>query len=154
MCLPLGYVDVTHSRRALPLVLLVVALAAGSAPSAQKGDDKKPSLSLRATPPVGFSPLRVRFVVEVRGGADDYADFYCPAIEWDWGDGTVSKNSEDCDPYEAGKSTIRRRYSIEHVFRQPGSFQVFFRLKQRDRVIAASSGNVQVRPGVRDEFGG
>ena len=66
----------------------------------------------------------------------------------------MSKNSEDCDPYQAGKSTIRRRYSIEHVFRQPGSFQVFFRLKQRERVIAASSGNVQVRPGVRDEFGG
>ena len=115
--------------------------------------DKKPSLSLKATPPVGFSPLKVRIVVDVRGGADDYADFYCPSIEWDWGDGTVSGNSEDCDPYQAGKSSIKRRYSIEHVFRQQGSWQVFFRLKQRDRVIAASSANVQVRPGVRDEFG-
>jgi hypothetical protein len=146
---------VIHPRRALSLLaVLVVALATGSATSAQRGgDDKKPSLSLKATPPVGFSPLRVRIVVDVRGGSDDYADFYCPSIEWDWGDGTVSGNSEDCDPYQAGKSTIRRRYSIEHVFRQPGSFQVFFRLKQRDRVIAASSGNVQVRAGVRDEFG-
>src|SRR5688572_29924732 len=144
-----------YLRRARRLLaVLVVALAFGDASGAQKsGDDKKPSLSLRATPPVGFSPLRVRLVVDVRGGADDYAEFYCPSIEWDWGDGTVSGNSEDCDPYEAGKSTIRRRYSIEHVFRQPGTFQVFFRLKQRDRVIAASSGNVQVRPGVRDEFG-
>jgi hypothetical protein len=93
-------------------------------------------------------------VVDVRGGADDYEDFYCPSVEWDWGDGTKSGNSEDCDPYEAGKSTIRRRYSIEHVFRQPGTFQVAFRLKQRDRVIANSSANVQVRAGVRDEFGG
>jgi hypothetical protein len=145
----------THPRRALPLLaVFVVALAAGSASSAQRsGDDKRPSLSLRATPPVGFSPLRVRFVVDVRGGSDDYADFYCPAIEWDWGDGTVSGNSEDCDPYQAGKSTIKRRYSTEHVFRQPGTWQVFFRLKQRDRVIAASSSNVQVRAGVRDEFG-
>jgi hypothetical protein len=144
-----------HARRALSLLaVLVVALATGSASSAQRsGDDKKPSLSLRATPPVGFSPLKVRFVVDVRGGADDYADFYCPAIEWDWGDGTVSGNSEDCDPYQAGKSTIKRRYTTEHVFRQPGTFQVFFRLKQRDRVIAASSSNVQVRAGVRDEFG-
>jgi hypothetical protein len=143
-----------HPRRALSLLaVLVVALATGSASGAQKGDDKKPSLSLRATPPVGFSPLRVRLVVDVRGGADDYADFYCPAIEWDWGDGTVSGNSEDCDPYQPGKSTIRRRYATEHVFRQPGTWQVFFRLKQRDRVIAASSSNVQVRVGVRDEFG-
>jgi hypothetical protein len=144
-----------HPRRALSLLaVLVIAFATGSASGAQRGgDDKKPSLSLRATPPVGFSPLRVRLVVDVKGGSDDYADFYCPAIEWDWGDGTVSGNSEDCDPYEAGKSSIKRRYSIEHVFRQPGTFQVFFRLKQRDRVIAASSSNVQVRAGVRDEFG-
>jgi hypothetical protein len=146
----------THPRRAwcALLAVLVVALASGSAWSAQRtGDDKRPSLSLRATPPVGFSPLRVRVVVDVRGGPDDYSEFYCAAIEWDWGDGTVSENSEDCDPYQAGKSTIRRRYATEHVFRQPGSFQVFFRLKQRDRVIASSSANVQVRPGVRDEFG-
>jgi hypothetical protein len=144
-----------HPRRALSLLaVLDVALASGNATNAQRGDDnKKPSLSLRATPPVGFSPLRVRLVVDVNGGSDDYEDFYCPSIEWDWGDGTVSGNSEDCDPYQAGKSTIKRRYSIEHVFRQPGTWQVFFRLKQRDRVIAASSSNVQVRAGVRDEFG-
>jgi len=145
-----------HPRRALSLLaVLVIALATSNASGAQRsGDDKKPSLSLKATPPVGFSPLRVRLVVDVRGGSDDYEEFYCPSIEWDWGDGTVSGNSEDCDPYQSGKSTIKRRYSIEHVFRQPGTFQVFFRLKQRDRVIAASSSNIQVRPGVRDEFGG
>ena len=46
-----------HPRRALSLLaVLIVALATGSATSAQRGgDDKKPSLSLRATPPVGFS---------------------------------------------------------------------------------------------------
>ena len=145
-----------HPRRALSLLaVLVVAFATSNALGAQRsGDDKKPSLSLKATPPVGFSPLKVRLVVDVKGGSDDYEEFYCPSIEWDWGDGTVSKNSEDCDPFQSGKSTIKRRYSIEHVFRQPGTFQVFFRLKQRDRVIAASSSNIQVRPGVRDEFGG
>ena len=144
-----------HPRRALSLLaVLIVALATSNALSAQRsGDDKKPSLSLKATPPVGFSPLKVRLVVDVKGGSDDYEEFYCPSIEWDWGDGTVSRNSEDCDPYQTGKSTIKRRYSIEHVFRQPDTFQVFFRLKQRDRVIAATSANIQVRPGVRDEFG-
>ena len=144
-----------HPRRALSLLaVLVVALATSNAVGAQRsGDDKKPSLSLKATPPVGFSPLKVRLVVDVKGGSDEYEEFYCPMIEWDWGDGTVSRNSEDCDPFQSGKSTIKRRYSIEHVFRQPDTFQVFFRLKQRDRVIAATSANVQVRPGVRDEFG-
>jgi len=112
------------------------------------GEAKKPSLSLRVTPPVGFAPLKTRLVVDVRNGDDDYSDFYCPTIEWDWGDGTVSANSEDCDPYEAGKSAIKRRFSTEHVFRQPGAFRVAFRLKQKDRVVGTSSVNVQVRAGL------
>ena len=102
---------------------------------------------------MGFSPLRVRLVVDVKGGADDYAQFYCPSIEWVWGDGTESESSEDCDPYEAGVSSIKRRWTIEHVFRQAGTYRVFFRLKQSNRIVAASSANVQVRAGVRDGFG-
>jgi hypothetical protein len=134
-------------------VLLLVAPRSTAAGAQKEGEDKKPSLSLRATPPVGFSPLRVRVVVDVRGGPDDYAEFYCPSLQWDWGDGTVSENSEDCEPYQQGKSTIKRRFSAEHVYRQSGTFRVAFRLKQRDRVIAGTSANVQVRAGVREEFG-
>jgi len=121
---------------------------------AQKGgDDKRPSLALKATPPLGFSPLRVHASVDVRGGPDDSPDFYCPAVSWDWGDGTVSENSEDCDPYEEGTSAIRRRFSANHTFQQGGAYRVTFRLKQKTRVIASASTNVQVRAGVRDDFG-
>jgi hypothetical protein len=144
-------------RRAFDTLVagLALALSSGVAAEAQRDSAvRKPSLSLRATPPVGFSPLRVRVVVDVRGGSDDYPEFYCPTIEWEWGDGTVSESSEDCDPYEAGKSAIRRRFTAEHVFRQSGTYQVYFRLKQKDRTIAASSGNVQVRAGLRDGFDG
>ncbi len=116
-------------------------------------DDKRPSLALKATPPLGFSPLRVHASVDVRGGPDDAVDFYCPAIEWDWGDGTKSENSQDCDPYEEGTSTIRRRFSADHTFQQGGAYRLTFRLKQKARVVASASTNVQVRPGVRDDFG-
>jgi hypothetical protein len=118
----------------------------------QRGGDQKPSLSLRATPPVGFSPLRVRLVVDVTGGADDYADFYCAGVEWDWGDGTTSESSSDCDPYEAGKSTIRRRFTVEHVYRMQGNYRIFFRLKQKTKVVGAASANVQVRAGSGEGF--
>lgn len=144
-----------HSPRAfltLTTMFVLAVLSAGALGAQRDGADRKPSLSLRATPPVGFSPLRVRVVVDVRGGADDYSDFYCPTIEWDWGDGTISENAEDCDPYEAGKSAIRRRFSAEHVYRQSGTFQAFFRLKQKDKTIGVSSANIQVRAGIRDEF--
>ena len=148
----------THPRRAFCTLAMVLAciVPAARAWSAQReaGDDKKPSLSLRATPPVGFSPLRVRVVVDVRGGADDHADFYCPTIEWDWGDGTVSEARSDCDPYEAGKSTIQRRWSAEHIYRQSGGFKIVFRLKQKTKAIAVGSANVQVRAGMREGFGG
>ncbi|HEY6509376.1 MAG TPA: hypothetical protein VIY56_15255 [Vicinamibacterales bacterium] len=137
-----------------PIALLLVACTAPLAYEvARAEEDKKPSLSLKATPPVGFSPLKVRLVVDVRGGPDDYLEFYCPAIEWAWGDGTESESSEDCAPYEAGVSSIKRRWSTEHTFRQAGNYRVFFRLKQSDKVVAASSANIQVRPGVRDGFG-
>src|SRR5690349_22890008 len=53
---------------------------------------KKPQLSLRASPPISFSPANIHLVAELKGGADDYEEFYCPAIEWDWGDGTRSEN--------------------------------------------------------------
>ena len=84
----------------------------------QKADqNKKPSISLRANPPVGFSPLRVVVTAELKGGADDYEDFYCASVEWDWGDDTKSESKADCDPYEAGKSEIKRRFVAEHTFR-------------------------------------
>ena len=143
-----------HSPLAVCTLAAVVALVvgAGVASAQREGEARKPSLSLKATPPVGFSPLRVRLVVDVKGGDEDFQDFYCPGIQWEWGDGTQSESSEDCQPYEAGKSTIRRRFSTEHVFKQSGSYQIFFRLKQRNRVVAATSTAVQVRSGVRDGF--
>ena len=99
-------------------------------------------------------PARVRGVAEIRGGADDYQGYYCPTVEWDWGDGTISENTQDCDPYEAGKSTIRRRFSAEHTYRLAGNFKVFFRLKRKDKTMGAASASVQVKPGLRDQVFG
>lgn len=120
----------------------------------QNEDGKKPSVSLKATPPIAFSPARVRVVAEIRGGADDYREYYCPTIEWDWGDGTASENTVDCDPYEAGKSEIRRRFTAEHTYRQAGSYKVYFRLKQKAKTVGAGSANVRIRPGIREQTGG
>ena len=143
-----------HPRRAFCTLAAVTAtiLTSTHATSApREPDDKKPSLSLKVTPPLGFSPLKVRAVVEARGGADDSVDFYCAGTEWDWGDGTVSENSSDCDPYQAGKSVIRRHFSGDHVFRQPGGHKIVFRLKQKTKVIASATATIQVRAGT-DEF--
>lgn len=112
--------------------------------------NSKPKLTLRASPSVAFTPARVFLVAELRGGANDYEEFYCPTIEWDWGDDTQSESSYDCEPYEPGKSEIRRRYSAEHTYRVAGRFQVQLRLKKKDKIVAAAQTVLQIRPGVRD----
>jgi len=111
---------------------------------------KKPSLSLRASPPISFSPASIHLVAELKGGPDDYEEFYCPAVEWDWGDGTKSENSSDCEPYEAGVSQISRRFSKTHVYNLQGRYRVQIRLKRNTKVLTSASTNVQVRAGIRE----
>ncbi len=99
-----------------------------------------------------MAPARVVLTAELVGGDDDFEDFYCPAIEWEWGDGTKSESSTDCAPYEPGKSEIKRRFTVEHVFRtgRPNGFRVTVHLKRRDKSVGAATVNIQVRPGLRD----
>ena len=144
---------------ALGVVSGVVSLLmlAPASLAAQKGDKdkdipadpKRPKISLKAQPVIAMSPARIVLTAELVGGPNDYEEFYCPAVEWDWGDGTQSESSSDCPPYEAGKSEIKRRFTVEHVFRA-GMFRVTFKLKRRDKAFAFASVNIQVRPGLRD----
>ena len=133
------------------LFLSVVVAADGQR---QDGKDKeaetrRPKVTLKAQPVVSMSPARVVLTAELQGGANDYEDFYCPSVEWDWGDGTHSESTIDCAPYEAGKTEIKRRFTVEHVFRA-GVYKVMFRLKRHERALATATVNIQVRQGVRD----
>ena len=140
-------------------VAACLALLAGTPAAAQQKNEKegksenpRPRITLSARPPVGTTPQRVVLTAELVGGADDFEEYYCPSIEWDWGDDTRSESTVDCEPYEAGKSQIRRRFTVEHVFRRPGSFKVFFRLKRRDKAVGNQSVNIQIRPGGPTDF--
>jgi hypothetical protein len=130
---------------AFSALLLIPAIA--SEASAQ-GGNKKPSLSLKATPAVSFAPARIVVVAEIKGGSNDFEDYYCPTVEWEWGDETTSTAEADCEPYQAGKSEIRRRYTVEHRYKNPGSFRIVLRLKKGDKMVAAANTMVQVRPGL------
>ncbi|MEX1130131.1 MAG: hypothetical protein WD227_15815 [Vicinamibacterales bacterium] len=135
--------------------LVCAILVAGSVAiaGAQDAEKKKPSLTLRASPSAGFTPLRVVLTAELKGGDDDFAGFYCPTVEWVWGDDTRAESTADCDPYEPGKSKIRRRYTTTRIFQIPGDMKVEFRLKQKDKVVVSNSTRITVRPGLRDGGG-
>jgi hypothetical protein len=131
-----------------------LALAVASSASTQQKPDKeakaenpRPRITLNARPPVGTTPQRVVLTAELVGGVDDFEEYYCPTVEWDWGDDTKSESTVDCEPYEVGKSQIKRRFTVEHVFRRPGAFKVFFRLKRRDKAVGNQSVTLQIRPG-------
>jgi len=113
-------------------------------------DVKKPSIAIRVAPPISFSPARVVITAELKGGAVDDPELYCPEVEWDWGDGTRSESTENCEPYEAGKSTIKRRWTTTHTFDTQGMYRVQLRLKRGSRTIASGNNTVQVKAGVRD----
>ncbi|MGE0392618.1 MAG: hypothetical protein AB7I25_00165 [Vicinamibacterales bacterium] len=141
----------THtSVRATTWTLAVLAflLAHEGVPGAADEKNKKVSLSLKVTPSMGVAPVRVRASVEIKGGPNDNEDLYCPQLEWTWGDDTISESAADCEPYEAGRSTIQRRYSAEHTYRYGGLYKLTLRLKQKDRVVAFTSTNLQIQGGL------
>jgi hypothetical protein len=126
--------------------------ALGAAPHAQtepkaKSEAKRPQITLKASPASGMVPVRISGVAELKGGDDDFEEYYCPTIEWSWGDGTVSESSNDCEPYETGKSQIKRRYTVTHPYRQGGHYRISFRLKQKDKTVGAASTVVQLLGG-------
>lgn len=123
----------------VPLIALALATpaAAGTRPS-------RPRFDIRASPRVSFLPGPVLVVAELNGG-DDLEEFYCPGLEWDWGDGERSLHEADCAPFEPGTS-LERRFSARHVFRQAGEFDVRVTLRRADRSLARATVHVTVGP--------
>lgn len=137
-----------YSGRALAALALAALLAAPAARAQDKpAKPERPKLTLRSSPLMAFSPALITLTAELKGGDDDYAEYYCASIEWDWDDGTRSEASDDCEPYEAGKSEIKRRYATQHRYNIPGVYNVRFSLKQRDKVVASVSRRVTVKRG-------
>jgi hypothetical protein len=132
------------------LVAMLGARAAGASDDDKDKKTKGASLSLKASPPVSFSPSRVTVSAELRGGADTDEELYCPGLEWDWGDGTTSEATGDCEPFEAGKSVIKRRFVSTHTYTTSGSYRVVLRLKRGSKSVVGGNTTVQVKPGVRD----
>ena len=144
--------NVVRARRVLT-VAFAVALAAMLQAAGQREPSKndRPSLSLRVTPQTALAPARISGNVELKGGSDSFEEYYCVTVEWDWADGAISQSTADCDPYEAGKTEIRRRYTAEHAYQSSGSYRVAFKLKKKDKVLATATAIVQITGG--DRFG-
>jgi len=125
---------------------LALSLAAQGVP---KPKLKRPTLNLRATPRMAFSPVTVFLTAELTGG-DDVEDYYCPQLEWEWGDGGKSVQEGDCAPFEQGVSRIDRRFTTDHEYRRAGVFNISVLLRRANRAIAKADVRVTIRPGMAD----
>ena len=125
-------------------------------------EKKKPSISLRANPPVGFSPLRVVLTAEVKGGSNDYEDFYCASVEWEWGDDTKSRSQSRLRSVrsraraKSSAATFRNTHFDRYSTDMPGSgnptgpkqFRVKFLLKQKNKVVGSGQTVIEIRSGM------
>jgi hypothetical protein len=141
---PISLERCTAAAVALALVVLPVPIRARP----DTKDIKKPALTLKATPAVGFAPVRIFLSAELKGGPNDYQEYYCPTVEWDWGDGTRSESTTDCEPYEAGKSEIKRRFAVEHMYRLAGIFNVQIRLKRKEKVLVVATTTLRIQASI------
>jgi hypothetical protein len=133
--------------------VVAAALSTGLAALADK-----PKLTLKANPVMAYSPAHIVFTADLTGGANDDQGLYCLGVEWEWGDGTKSEDSADCDPFEAGKSEIKRRFVNDHTYHieepQPfgagapdyRDFRVQLRLRKSGKVILSGGTTVKVHP--------
>ena len=145
----------TNPKTVAMATIACISLLAGPLSAGPQNTDekKKPKITVRASPQAGFSPLRIVLTAELKGGDNDYAEFYCPTVEWIWGDDTRAQTTGDCDPYEAGRSEIQRRYTVSRIFNTSGEYRVEFRLKQKDKIVGTGSTRINIRPGLRDDGG-
>ena len=140
-----------HKSTALRCAFLALACAPIVAASGMDiNSEKKASISLKANPTIGFSPARIVVTAEVKGGANDAEELYCASVEWVWGDETKSEAKADCEPYEAGRSEIKRRYTLDHVYQSGGQYRVEFYLKQKNKRVLGAQTTITIRPGARD----
>lgn len=130
---------------ALGLAFIVALIL--SAPVIAK--PKRPSLNVRVSPRLAFSPVSVLAIAELKGG-EDTEDFYCLAIEWDWDDGSKSQQDSDCEPFTPG-TKIERRFSSEHYYARAGSYNIRATLKSSEHVVVRNGFRLTVRQGLQQD---
>ena len=69
----------------LAMKILALPLMLALALSGSDDKPKRPKLSVKVNPAMAMSPARVVASADLSGGADDFEEFYCTGVEWDWG---------------------------------------------------------------------
>lgn len=124
---------------------LLVVLAMSMPGIAGAAGPRRPRVEVRATPRMAFPPVSVLVVAQLVGG-DEHEDFYCPDVEWDFGDGSRSAQQADCEPFMDGMS-LERNFMARHAYLRSGDYEVRVTLRRASRALAVATTRVTVHAG-------
>src|SRR5258706_16215522 len=100
------------------IALLSMLTVAVSDQAAERG----PSLDLRPSPRLVRYSGEVLLTAQLAGGSD-VEELHCPRVVWSFGDGSVSAQQSDCEPWSAG-TRIERFFQARHLYVVPGEYAV------------------------------
>jgi hypothetical protein len=107
----------------------LVAVLAESSSKVEFGPLRKASVL-----PIGHCDVDVVFRLVVHDGGSE--EYYCPRIEWQWEDGSISEEESDCPPFaEATVDDHRQVWTRRRAFQKSGRYLVRARLFKADRVV-------------------
>jgi PKD domain len=121
----------------LCVVLFTFGSGIGKTESEKDKKDAKPKLVLDAKPRQGLSPHHASMSARLEGVGDTDQDWYCLKQEWDFGDGSISAEEPQCEPYTAETKILKEFYS-DHTYDDPGKYPVRFKLgedKLRSNIV-------------------
>lgn len=143
-------------KKLAPVTFLAICVATSFAgakkPAGKDKDNAKPVLSLRATPMMAFAPARISLSAQLKGVNQTDEDFYCPTIQWNWGDGTISESSSDCEPFQPNKSEIQHFFTVQHIYKLGGEYTVTLYLKKADKVVALASASLNISRALNEDI--
>ncbi len=135
------------------IFLLIVYLLAGSAlhQTQSATPAKKPKLVLTAYPRQGFGPMRVSINGTLEGVSKSDKDYYCLQEEWEFGDGAVSSEQANCEPF-GEDSEIKTNFFAEHIYEDEGNYTIWLtlgdkKIKSNQVVVIVLESDISRQPG-------
>ncbi len=142
-------------KKFAPLAFVAACLVFSIGASGKPADQKQPQkveLTLRANPAMAFAPARITLTGQLKGGGNENEELYCPTVEWDWGDGTISQSSADCDPFQPNKSDIQRSFLVQHVYKTGGEYTVKLLLKKSEKIVAEAAASLNISRAIDEDI--
>lgn len=104
----------------------------GQTESKDSKDSKKSKkanvkLVVDASPRQGLSPHHASINAKLEGVEDNDQEWYCLKQEWDFGDGSISSEEPQCDPFTP-ETKITKEFFVDHNYEDPGYFKIRFKL--------------------------